>query len=272
MSNFFNPTRFGRLLRAHWAEKRREYVWFVAVLVMLDLVAMVFTFAKDYSSSFDVFQFRGQATWYMMGLFFSGLIFAGRYFQPLLNPGTSLITLMRPASVFEKWLMAFLVIGIFYPLTFTLLYTLLNYPAVQLAKSMVPALPACENCSHDFRFYFPLLTTDLPAPGRHNAENSFKAQVLFFLLLSTAQALIAGGIAFFKRSPVLRTVLGTFLLFCISMGMGWIPQMGIFEMDYAEEVIPYSTLEYIVSIGLWAGLPLLLWIVLFFHIKEREVA
>ncbi|PXX34927.1 hypothetical protein [Undibacterium pigrum] len=272
MNNFFNPIRFGRLLRAHWAEKRREYAWFVAVLVMLDLVAMVFSFAKSDNSPFNEFQFRGQATWYMTGLFFSALIFAGRYFQPLLNPGTSLITLMRPASVFEKWLMAFLFISIFYPLVYTLLYTLFNYPAVQLAKSMVSALPACENCTYDFRFYFPLLTTDIEKTGAYNPENSFKSQVFFFLLLSAAQAHIAGGTAFFKRSPVLRTVLGTFLLFCISMGLGWAPQLGIFATYYGEDAIQHTALEYIVSIAMWLGLPLLLWTVLFFHIKERELA
>ena len=60
MNNFFKPTRFGRLLRAHWAEKWREYAWFVAVLAMLDVVALVIVFVSVYGSGLYPFQFMGQ--------------------------------------------------------------------------------------------------------------------------------------------------------------------------------------------------------------------
>ena len=272
MNNFFKPTRFGRLLRAHWAEKWREYAWFVAVLAMLDVVALVIVFVSVYGSGLYPFQFRGQAQWYMMGLFCSGVIFAARYFRQMPNPGASLILLMRPASVFEKWLMAFLVIGVFYPLAYTLLYVLLNYPVVQLAESLAPALSTCKECTFDFRFYFPLLTADIAETVEYSDKNSFRSQVFFFILLSAAQELIAGGMVFFKNSPVLKTVLGTFLLFSISMGMSFFPQMGIFEMHYGISAIEYNALDYVVSIGLWLGLPALLWVALYFHLKEREVA
>lgn len=272
MTDFFDMERFGRLLRAHWAESWREYAWFAGVLVVLDLIAMLLSFSLDYRSAFSQFQYQGQMGWYMSGLAVSAIIFAGRYFKYLLNPGASLIALMRPASVFEKWLMAFLVISIFYPLAYSLLYVMLNYPAVLLAKALAAQVPACQYCTVDFHFYFPLLTADVSEAGVRNAAHIMRAQLFFFLLLSCGQALIAGGTAFFKRSPVLRTVLGSFLLFIISSWIGNTPQAGIFAPYYGKEIIVYSPMEYGLSIGMWLGLPLLLWAALFFHIKEREVA
>ena len=265
MTDFFDINRFGRLLRAHWAESWREYAWFAGALVMLDLIAIAISFSTESSHVFWPFQYKGQATWYMTGLSLSAVIFAGRYFKYLLNPGASLIALMRPASVFEKWLMAFLVISIFYPLVYSMIYTLLNYPAVQVAKALATQAADCKGCSTDFRFYFPLLTSDL-------TENPLVSQLFSFICLSSAQALIAGGTVYFKRSPVLRTVFGAFLLFVISAWIGSTPQSGTFIRQYGEDMMPYGTTEYVLSWGLWLGLPVLLWTALFFHIKEREVA
>lgn len=273
MTDFFDMERFGRLLRAHWAESWREYAWFAGVLVMLDLIVMAISFGADASNNYWQFQFQGQSMSYTTGLFISAVIFAGRYFKYLLNPGASLIALMRPASVFEKWLMAFLVISIFYPLAFTLLYIVLNYPAVQLAKTLVAQSPVCQNCGHDFRFFVPLLTTEVAEKGLSRGENSLIHQLFFFVFLSATQALIAGGTVFFKRSPILRTLLGTFLLFVISIWLVGAPQLGIFATHYGKDALQqYSVMEYGLSAGLWLGVPLLLWTALFFHIKEREVA
>ncbi|PXX34925.1 hypothetical protein [Undibacterium pigrum] len=270
MNNFFNPTRFSRLLDAHWAEKRREYVWFFAVLAMLDLIFMVIFLGTGHHALLRQFQLSGQVFWYMLGLLFSGLIFAGRYFKYQLNPGASLIALMRPASVFEKWLMAFLVISIFYPLAYTLLYMLLNYPAVMLAKAVVK-MSSCETCLYDFRLYFPFLTTDLVVDGTGNARPILNEQMLFFMTLSAAQAFIAAGTAYFKRSPVLRTLLVLFLLFVLSIWTETSPQLGIFA-SVSDEAVHYSMMEYLLSLGLWLGVPVLLWAALYFFIKEREIA
>jgi|GEM_PF-1278012 len=270
MNNFFNPTRFARLMYAHWAEKRREYVWFFAVLAMLDLIFMAIFFGTGHHVLRSQFLLSGQVLWYMTGLFFSGLIFAGRYFKYLLNPGASLIALMRPASVFEKWLMAFLVISVLYPLAYTLLYMLLNYPAVMLAKAAV-TMSTCETCTYDFRFYFPFLTTDVINDGAGNMRSIMNEQMLFFMTLSAAQAFIAGGTAYFKRSPVLRTLLVLFLLFIFSIWTETAPQLGILAST-SDEIVHYSTMEYLLSLGLWLGLPVLLWAALYFFIKEREVA
>ncbi len=269
MSDFFDVTRFARLLRAHWAESWREYAWFVGVLAILDLVIMVVTVALDRSHMNDQFTYNGQSLWYFAGLWFSAPVFAWRYFRYLQNPGACLIALMRPGSIFEKWLMAFLVIGILYPLAYSLLYVILHYPAVQLARAVVAGLPACEHCDRDFRFFFPFLTRGSTTGDDHS--------VLFhtysFLLLSFSQALVAGGAVYFRRSPVLRTALVSFLLSVLTLLTGILPQAGIFVRDWRyTEAHVFSFMESALSVGLWVGVPVLLWIALYFHIREREVA
>ncbi len=269
MSDFFNGTRFARLLRAHWAESWRGYVWFAAVLIMLDLILMAICFGKPLDSSFRAFQFEGQTFSYTIGLFVSSCIFAGRYFKYLLNPGASLIALMRPASVFEKWLMAFLIISVLYPLAYSALYVVFNYPAVQLAKAMYVTPASCQSCTSDFRFYLPFFARETATVSDNNQLAFLMMQLVSYVLLSTTQALIAGGTAFFKRSPVLRTVLGLFLLFILSIWISSAPQLRIFSL---RNDVSYSTAEYVLSLALWLGLPVILWAALFFHVKEREVA
>ncbi len=269
MIDFFDIQRFGRLLRAHWAESWREYAWFFGALVGLDLVVMVLTVSLDGLRSNYQFTYGGQAFWYMTGLWGSALIFAWRHFKYLQNPGACLIALMRPGSVFEKWLMAFLVIGILYPLTYSLLYVAIHYPVIQLAKAMTENLTVCEHCNKDFRFFLPFVTTS----NATGVEETHLTQAFSFLLLSFAQALVAGGAVYFKRSPVLRTVLATFFLGILTLLMGIVPKTGVFMRDYRyTENYIYTPMEYALSVGLWLGVPVLLWIALYFHIREREVA
>ncbi|MFZ6643548.1 hypothetical protein ACO0LL_27750 [Undibacterium sp. TC4M20W] len=269
MTDFFDIQRFGRLLRAHWAESWREYAWFAGVLAILDLVIMVVMVALDVEHRNDQFTYNAQSFWYFTGLWCSAPIFTWRYFKYLQNPGACLIGLMRPASVFEKWLMAFLVIGLLYPLAYSLLYVILHYPAVQLAKAVVANMPVCEHCDRDFRFFFPFLTSGSTTGDDH----SFLFHTYSFLLLSFSQALVAGGAVYFRRSPVLRTALVTFFLGTLTLLTGIVPQAGIFMRNWRyTEAYVHRPVEYVLSFGLWLGVPVLLWGALYFHIREREVA
>jgi len=274
MSNFFDSARFARLWRAHWAESWRDYTWFVGIMVMINLIIILISFSTDTQRTFSMFQRSVQLSWYAVGLFVSAMVFAGRYFKHMVNPGASLITLMRPASIFEKWLLAFVVISILFPLVYTLGYVLMNYPAVQLAKASYIAPPLCDSCppfAPDFGFYIPFITVEME---KTSAEvlRFFKMQLFYVLLLSAGQAVIAGGTVFFKRSPVLKTVLILFLLSIFMAWIGCVPQLGIFASLNDDVLVPQGVAEYGLAIGLWLGLPVMLWTALFLHLKEREVA
>lgn len=276
MSALFDGLRFGRLWRAHWAENWREYAWFAGVAAMVDLIFIIIYFSADSSDrSFRTFQFDGQITWYTIGLFLSSLVFAARHFKHLASPGSALIALMRPGSHVEKCLLTFLVVSVLYPLVYTLAYSVLNFPVVQLAKALYVA-PACKACvppaAPDFSFFIPFLTAGIPINTDSAPPFSFfKPQVFVMLGLWTWQALIVGGTVFFKRSPVLRTVL---LLFLLTISLVWLggPKMGAFWSGTDDELIPYTALESGLALAQWLGLPTLAWLAVFFHIKERELS
>jgi len=275
MSHHFNAARFGRLWRAHWAESWRTYAWFVGVTAMVDVVFIGIFLSTESRSALRAFQFDGQIGWFACGLFGSGIIFAGQYFRQLASPGAALTALMRPASVFEKWLLALVYVSLLFPLAYTLGYSLLNYPVVQLAKAMHLSATLCATCTSsdaDFSFYIPLITTDAHAHIADAEPFFFRAQLFFLLLLWSAQALVAGGTVFFKRSPILRSVLFYFLLGVVLIWVGPEPKTGVFWSPITDDVVPHSTLEYGFSLGQWAGPPLLLWVAVFFHLKEREVS
>ncbi|MFZ6768060.1 hypothetical protein ACO0LM_13445 [Undibacterium sp. Di26W] len=274
MSNFFDSARFARLWRAHWAESWRDYAWFVGIMAMINLISILISFTTDTERTFSQFHFGSQVQWYVGGLLVSAMVFSGRYFKHMVNPGASLITLMRPASVFEKWLLAFVFIGILFPLAYTVGYMLMNYPAVQLAKASYITPSLCESCSlaqQDFGFYIPFITSEMGKTGA-DVQRFIKMQIFFMLFLTAGQAVIAGGTVFFKRSPVLRTVLTLFLLAIFMAWIGCFPQLGIFASLNDDVLVPQGLAEYGLSIGLWLGLPVLLWAALFFHLKEREVS
>jgi hypothetical protein len=274
MNDFFEWERFVRLLRAQWAESWREYAWFIAVTAMIDVIFILIMFSSESRNSFSSFQFSGQIGWYCSGLFGSGILFAGRHFRHLTQPGAALTSLMRPASMFEKWLLAFSVVGVLYPLAYTLAYALLNFPVVELARHWHHACETCEASTplYDFSFYIPFLSTGQQARPGNGLQLFYKNQVFFLLLLWTLQALIVGGTLYFKRSPVLRTLLSLFVLAIALIWLGQAPQQGAFWSAIGSETVPYSLLESSLSLALWAGLPLLLWLSVYFHLTEREVA
>lgn len=273
MNNTFDLTRFGRLWRAHWAESWREYLWFALMGAIINLIFLVLLFASEAGSTMHSFEFNGQRVWYVLGLFISAFIFAGRHFRRLAEPGVALITLMRPASYLEKWLLAFLLVAICYPLAYTVVYCAMNYPVVELARQYYFSNKGCLECMNDkvdFHIFVPFISLeDLAFPSKWW---QLKQQVFYLLLLWSGQGLLLGGTLFFRRTPILRTLLALFVLGVGLVALGPTPTMGGFWSATGKEVVPFSALEMAVSLLLWVGLPLLLWLSALFHLKNRELA
>lgn len=274
MNNYFDITRFGRLCLAQWAENWREYAWFAAVGAMINLIFILIIFSSEAPNSFHSFNFEGQIAWYLTGLFASGLIFAGRHFRHLTQPGAALITLMRPASHLEKWLLAFLAMGVLFPLVYTLVIALMNFPMVTMAKHWSTPRVDCVGCTSavaDFRVFIPFLSQSSEST-RANPDHFIRSQVFTLLILWSGQGLIASATLYFRRSPILRTTLALFVLFVLILWSGISPHRGVFWSSGSMEVLALRPLESLLSLALWTGLPVLIWLTAFFHLKEREVA
>lgn len=270
MSDVFLFQRFVRLLKSHWVENFYFYLWFVIFAMLIDIILNVLIFSADESHRYPILHYSGQVGWYASGLFFSGLIFAGLYFRHMTNPGSALITLMRPASAFEKWLVMIVVVSVLFPLVYTFFYSLLQYPAVQLAKSLYVASESGKNIAPDFSFYVPFFTSEAVKDTNVSAPLMLRMQIFTMITFWILQSLLLMGTIFFKQSPVLRTVLLAFLLTLVFSGFAPRAPVQPFWGASAQEQLLFGSLEQLNSFMAWIGLLGILWASLFYHLKERE--
>lgn len=280
MSNqVFSPARFARLWQAHWAESARCYLWFFVVLALLNAVALTLSM-QDREHVYYMMRLPMQETWYGWGLFISGIVFATRYFECFSSKGSALIALMRPASAFEKWFLALLVVGLLYPLAYSLAYALMNYPVVAYAQAHVDPTVNGRGLGN-FGIYLPFTAIQ---PQTHNNPTPHEIAVVasqewitaFQYLAATALCL--GGRVFFHRAAVLKTWLvaaGMFLLTIVSDVFLQVNIHSAARYWLSIQVPPnpvFNAANSAVAFGLLFIAPLVLWLALLLHIQEREVS
>lgn len=282
MSAVFESARFCRLFRSHWVENRRSYAWFTAIAMIIDLIIIAVIFMADNGRRGGAFYFDTQVGWFVAGFFLTGIIFTVRYWALLNHPGACLIALMRPASIFEKWLLSLLWIVFIFPLAYTAFYILLHWPSVQLAQWLYQSVPAHLNSGSsfypNFNFYIPLISDDngFQSPDK-KSNDFFLSEVFVFLIWSGLLAFCAGFKVFFKKSSTLKMVILGFVIFIITIALSAILDVSFFKaVAYWKDTKiagwqPDVSAEMLANIIL-IGVPFLMWVALYFHIQEREVS
>lgn len=267
----FDPNRFLRLARAQWAEYWRTYAWFLGIGVIVHLVLLLVILSG--SGGFRILTHDGQGAFYFTGLFLTAPLFAARYFQAMGRRESAGLLLMRPASVLEKWLLAFVVVAVFYPVAYSLAFQIGNAPATLLAEAAAAREAATAvavdhgNAMHslgsnDYRLFMPW--------------GSFKtwsdaAQVLLFLTIFQAFAVL--GSLYFRSFPALKTAVAAFvlMLFFILVDTVGGGQSQLF-MGYWSSERELATWQQWFFPFAWFAIPGLLWLASLFALAEREVA
>lgn len=272
----FSWTRFVRLAKAHWAENYRGYMGFMLVLAIVYFLVILLVFA----ASGDLFRVEGQYGMYYFGLMFSGYVFAARYFKSLQQPGSALVSLMQPASVFEKWLLAALWVVVLFPLAYTVLFELMTWPARSLAEAAyydMRTLP--ENASPDwyrqFEAFIPFVASS------HLDENTFLHQLGLSVVYKTLVAYALLTSLYFRRVSMIKGLVLLLALFLLSALWGQAAAsdttwhiFGFWEAICQERFLRrgYGA-PYVLGVALvWLVVPALLWLGSFWALKERDVA
>ncbi len=258
----FDWQRFLRLARAHWAEYRKAYLWFFGVGIAVQAcVWLVGTGAGEHAETFST---GVQSTIYAVGLVASGALFAGRYFEALATRESALSVLMRPASGVEKFLLAFLIVAVFYPIAYTLAFQVCNLPAAMLARAANAASehPLTGPYPYaDFTPYFPF--------ANHKGSSG---EWPLFLAVAALQALMVCSSLYFKRLAMLKGFMLAFVLLLLLMLLATISDgnpdrlFAIWSRDADTPPILQAW-----SLLVWIGVPLLLWASAYFLVKEREL-
>ncbi|KFN43671.1 hypothetical protein [Arenimonas oryziterrae] len=266
----FKLTRFRRLAAAHWAEQWRTYAWFLGIGVIVHFVLVLILLLPD--DGFRALSTGGQAAFFYTGLYLTAPIFAGRYFQAMTRPESSLVLLMRPASSFEKWLLAFLVVAVAYPLAYILAYNVCNIPAGLIAAAqahnayVLSAAAGNDNLGYllkpeNFELYFVW----------EHIDRAYLWMVI--LSLGALQGFAVLGSLYFRAMPFIKTILAAFfvLLAVIFLASVLSTQPDLF-FGYWSSVWELPTWQSTLFAAAWVGVPVLLWIACLFALREREIA
>ena len=272
----FDLARFARLAAAQWVEQRRGWGWFLAIGTLL--LALMYLFLATVSGRM-AFTRDGQTALFYGALFVSAPVFAGRYFQAMVQPEVGLLTLMRPASAFEKWLLAFLVVAVAYPLAFCVAFEIVNVPAWLLAHAAAvadgaaqggvdAATPRALRAAGDPERYQLLLPWALGAE-----ETQGRVLATTALLLVGAQGFAVLGSLYFHRMPFIKTILaGVALMISLSMFSAFVggSPATVFAF-WGDDDATRSLGDTVISLLFWFGVPALFWLAGLFALQEREL-
>ncbi len=255
----FDLHRFLLLAHVHWAERGRSYLWFLGIgIVVHACVWLLITQGGfkpgDYVNDFQYFVF-------FAGLTLTALLFAGLEFSPLGRREAALTWLMRPATALEKFLLAFLIVAVLYPLAYTLAFQVCNLPGGWLAQVVAQANPSRTINPDQYKLYFPF------------ADASNRPMELTWLLITNAlQALVIAGGLRFRNLAWLKTLVALFLLLAIALPLLLMfADADIGMLFPAGEVPPEATSFRALRWLLWIGVPGLFWASAYFFLRDREL-
>jgi hypothetical protein len=179
MNQFFNPARFGRLLRKHAAEHFSTYA--LGSIVLLGGLLAVFSFLSYLNGGAP--SQGGQVAIFTLGLMGAGAFFASTALAEYSQGSSAALALTLPASHFEKYLVAWL----FSVPSVLLVYTAAFYLADWLVLAAAGHTDGLVNLLDN--------------------KTWLRTVLVYFLLL---HAVALWGSIFFRRQPFVRT---GFLLF-----------------------------------------------------------
>ena len=255
----FDVRRFLRLAQVHWAERGREYLWFLGIGIVVH--GCVWLLITQGGTEAQRYQHDEQVMVYVCGFILTSLLFAGLHFSALSRRGSALTWLMRPASTLEKFLLAFLIVAVLYPLAYTLAFEVCNLPGAWLGHA-VAQLDAANPLRHrDYGPYLPFADADMRL-----------VEASIFLVMNALQALVVAGMLRFRNLAWLKTLVAGFVLLAVVIPLLSMLSGGDVELLFPGEIPPADrTLFRFWRWALWIGVPGLFWASAYFYLRDREL-
>lgn len=256
----FDLRRFLRLASVQWAEHGRGYLWFL--LIGIAVHACLWLAMTGGGAHAQSFQSSVQSAVYVCGLLVTAPLFAGRYFEVLGHRESALPCLMRPASSLEKFLLALLIVGLAFPLAYTLAFQVCNVPAALLADAARGSQAiAAHSRETDFSPYLPF--TD--------PENDDWEWAMFLAVLSLQGLMVCSGL-FFRRLALLKGYVSAFVLLLLLLLLAAVSDSSperLFALWSGNYAVPGAFAAWLWIV--WLGVPALLWASAACLLREREL-
>lgn len=280
----FSAPRLLRLMRVELAERWRTCAAFLLVVAVVQALLVAVVVA---SQGYPMLRTEAQGGWYFVGLLASGYVFAHVWLAPWQRTDATLLTLMRPAAVSEKWALIALMLLVLYPLAYTAVFGLVYGGAGALAyhlstQAMLQAQALGE--PNPFTGKAPITRADyalfLPfMPARADASDwTLRIQAAWALVYSGLMGYAAMTLLAWSRAAGMKA-LGMGIALLLLTGM----LMPLGEMASGLSVLaswldtarnPYAgSLPLQLLSGLfWLGVPALLWLASYTALRERNLA
>ena len=280
----FSFSRWRLLVAKQWLEHGRRYL--LSLLAIGGLMAAWEAFIIAVVPYAPLEPFMQFAT-HMVGLYFTGSLFASSLFADLGNRKQALPWLSLPASHLEKLLCAILYGVVLFYLAFTLVFYLVDIPMVHWANSILRRHP----------LNFPGSSTPIPPSLVYNLFTPAGAPLpekewhLFTAGYFAIQAAFLLGSVYFTRFSFIKTVVAG-LLFVLAFVIfqklvlfpmqpeGWSHDFFRWSQETSEltdrdrplqEVRLSYPLESILLLLAQFGIAPFFWLVTWFRLKEKEV-
>lgn len=263
MNNIFDIRRFGLLLKKTLLERPVQMFGFTGML--LALVLILYVVAKSFIPIY-----AAQNLTFIWGLDGGGCFLASFVFSYFSSNATGSSYLTLPASHFEKWFCGILVVGIFYPLIFLIFFRIIDTSFVVLFhRSLDPGGPFYKQ-QYESVYLFSF-----------NGRIAWKVYSMY-LFLSGAMLI---GAFYFNKVNFIKVAIAICVLCIGGFALNWLfaellfgnindagpfnhvtvpvgKEFGSIELpDTAADIFTY-TLSYI--------FPILLWILAFIRLREKE--
>ncbi len=280
----FHFSRWWLLVAKHWVEHGRRYL--LSMLAIGSLIAVWEAFLVTMIPYAPLESFMQFAT-YMVGLYFTGCLFASSLFAELSNRKQALPWLSLPASHLEKLLCTILYGTVLFYLAFTLMFYLVDIPMVEWANSILRRHPR----------NFPGSVSPVTESLVYNVITAAGAPVLekewhlFTAGFFAIQAIFLLGSVYFTRFSFIKTVVAgllfwvTFVLFqkfvlfplqpwdWANNFFRWtqeINELSDRDMPLNEVRLAYP-IESVLLLLVQVGITPFFWLVTWVRLKEKQV-
>ncbi|HMI63618.1 MAG TPA: hypothetical protein VK518_22030 [Puia sp.] len=276
----FRFSRWILLIKKHWAENSRRYLLSLLAIAGLQIAWYSFILAMDKYDPLDTF-FQYSA--YFVGLYLVGCLYANSLFTALSSRKEGLGYLALPASQLEKLLCTVLFGVVFFFISFTLLFYLVDIPMVQFANHLIVKYPRFIPDTN--QLIQPVKVYNIfTAEGGMIPEKNFHTFLLGYFAVQSAFLL---GSVYFTRYSFIKTVVYALLFMLVFVVFqsqilqymlpdGWHTDLTFWHKgDFLageEQIVRLSSLTEKLFIYLaFFSLPPIFWVIAYYRLKEKEL-
>ncbi|HTE26085.1 hypothetical protein [Flavitalea sp.] len=284
MNQVFDFNRFTLLVSKHWSENRKKYL--LGLVAMAGMLFFWYSFVLLFSSE------RGIGTEMQMLTFFFGLgilgcFFGSMLFNELSSGPKAMNYLSFPASHFEKLVCGLLYGVVFFFISYTVIFYIVDFAMVNFGNSIASEPRNLGEAIEKPAKVINVFGRNSETLGTTNDEpNPFRVFILAYLAVQSAY--ILGSVYFAKFSFIKTTIALACVALVITLFVGkalypMLPEGGFYSgltsfrvyangnFDNAKLVTLPEWIDDILLFLLQFAFAPIFWIVTYFRFKEKEV-